>query len=455
MKPAVLFCLAVFGVLAGCVTSRLPKPEVAPPPKYLFSDPGDTVAVEIDQRWWELFGDTTLNRMIDRALAGNRTLAMAASAVERARLARKNATAAFFPSVGVSLGAADGYDNYEGHTSLFSAEATASWEIDLFGRLRYASKAAAEELLASQSAQQAVKLALVAEVGIAYYQLVTYRTSYDMTVQTYEARLRSQALIDSMFRYGMRSAVDLEQARALTATAAAIIPQYRNSVVQTMVALDLLLGDPPRLLENRAATVLQGDSLPVYVPAGVPSSLLERRPDVTEAYHAMQAAAANVGIARAERYPSIVLTGQGGLASTVLKGFVSSGSLAWSAAGSIVQPVFAAGTLRRNEQMTRSRYSDAVLSYEQSVLDAMGDVERALAAIAAGNEQRVRLGELLVSTGNTRTLTRELYANGMTDYLQVLDAERTYYDTNVQYIAAQGAQFANLIDLYKALGGGW
>ena len=495
----------LIGMLAGC-TGKFRSPEMKLPDRYLYAGNLDTSRTVVNTRWWENFGDTLLNSLIEQALENNRDLAAAASRVEQARINIGAVRSQFLPSFGAGLSGSAEYTEQTKIEQEYFLKPSVSWEISLFGKLKHATEAARAELLSSEAAYRGVMLSLAAEVATTYFTLLQYERNLEISIKSYRLRKQSTDMIDSMFRYGMSSAVALEQARGLTATAAADIPQYQRAVAQTALSLNILLGENPQpfihhsllfydtaqiadgqqaenLNERRTpiktefdqamdayirsgwesdgkeqdelGSTLLSDSLPEKIPAGLPAALLQRRPDILEAYYKAQAAWARIGVAQAARWPSISLTADGGVLSGTVKGLFHGNPFVWSAGLSVTEPIFAFGRNKRNVEIAREESHQAVLDYEQTVLTALGDVEKALVAISTYREQLQKQRELLRATAVTQLLTNELYRSGLTDYLQVLDAERTFYDNQIQYISIRSQQFVSYIALYKALGGGW
>ena len=406
--------------------------------------------------WWTLFGDTVLNNLVARALDNNRDVAVAASRVEEARLNLKSVRAQYLPQVGLGVTAEGEYTPATKIVQSYAVEPSLSWEVALFGQLRNAKRAAKAQIASSEWALRGVRLALAAEVATTYFTLLEYERDLAIARQSCALRRESAALIDSMFRYGMSDGVALEQARSLVYTAEADIPQYRRAVAQTRLSLDILLGETPRRTDSAGAGLrLLTDYRPADIPVGLPSELLERRPDIMQARYDMLAAAAEVGIARGNRFPSIALTTKGGIASNSIKGLTSANPWAWDALGSLTLPVFNFGRLRRAEQAAMERYTQSALTYEQTVLTAFSDVEQALVAIATYRRQTERYGELVLANDRIAAMTQALYRSGLSDYLDVIDAQRSLYQSQMEFVNLVAQQYINYVNLCKALGGGW
>lgn len=454
MKQIASLLAAAF-LLAACSPKLFP-PQVTTPESYVYagSFSQDTTGFAAD--WWTLFGDTTLNRLVDRALANNRDVAVAASRIEQARANLGAVRAQFLPQAGIGIEAEGEYTPQTKIVQTYAIEPSLSWEISLFGAMRNATRAAKAELAASEWALRGVRLSLAAEVATTYFTLLEYERDLSIARQSYSLRRESAALIDSMFRYGMSDGVALEQARSLVYTAQADIPLYKRAVEQTQLSLNVLLGDTPRrAVSSDAGLRLLADYQPEDIPVGLPSELLQRRPDIVQARYNLLQAAANAGAARSARFPSIALTAKGGIASNSIKGLTSANPWAWDAVGQLTQPIFAFGKLKRQEQVAIEQYNQSALTYEQTVLTAFADVEKALVAIATYRNQVGRYGELVLANDRIATMTQALYRSGMSDYLDVIDAQRSLYESQMQYVNLVAQQYINYVNLCKALGGGW
>ncbi|MDE5731228.1 MAG: efflux transporter outer membrane subunit [Alistipes sp.] len=446
---------ACIALLAAC-TPTLYEADVKVPDDYLFAGefPRDSARLPLD--WWELFGDTTLNRLEEHALGNNRNLAAAVSRVLEARAAQATARAPYLPSLGATVTAGASYTEAGGTRQNYGIEPSVSWEVPLFGTLRNADREAKAALYASEWGYRGVMLALTADVATTYFTLLRYTRDLQIARQSYALRLESAALVDSLNRYGMADGVALEQARSLVYQAEADIPQYRRAVEQSRLALCVLLGEAPSRFDGLVFddTLLEEERHP-EIPVGLPSELLERRPDVMEAAYEMERAAAGVGLARSKRFPSITLTASGGAVSSSLAGIADGSGWVWSAAGSLLQPIFSFGKLRRQEEIARERYYQSMFAYEETALEAFADVEKALLDVATYRTQRANYARLLQANTEIATMTRALYRSGMSAYLDVIDAERNMYQSQMEYVNLAAQQYISYVALFKALGGGW
>lgn len=454
MKRYLLLLLSVASLVA--CTPRLTPPRVEVPQRYLRADRFVQDSMQLTVRWWELFGDTTLNRLVERALVQNRDLAAALARVNAAREQIQTARAEYLPSMGSEVQGGATYNRQTKIVQSYAAELTLDWEISLFGSLRHTSVAARSAWAAEAWNARGVELSLAAEVATAYFTLLQYERDLAIATRTYDLRRESAALIDSMFRYGMSSGIDRDQAYSLVYTAEADIPRYRSAVEQTLLTLNTLLGDLPfeGVATGNGAELLT-DRQPETLAVGVPSELLQRRPDIMQAYYQLQQAAAEAGLARSRRFPSLVLSAAGGVGAASIKGLTSSNPALWSASGSLVEPIFNFGRLRSAERAAIAAYEAAAADYEQTVLAAFSDVETRLTQISANREQTDRMRKLVASYQEIVMMAQALYRSGMVDYLDVMDAERTLYTSQMQLVNLVAQQYLNYVSLCKALGGGW
>ncbi len=462
-------------LVAACSVTPPEVVSVVTPDEYIFAQRGDTLIV-VGVEWWEIFGDTTLNKLILTAIENNQDLAAALSNVEIARQTMKSVRSSLLPTLDVGVGASATYTTPSTGgkkviSESYSLLPRVNWEVALFG-VRATTDAAREEYLASEWGYRAARLALEAEVATTYFQWLQYARSLEISERSYALRLEAQQKSDSLFYYGYTSGVDLWQARSLTATAATDIPNYRRAMIQTNLVLNTLVGGEPEILpmpthsrecEHSIGARLDGlycghltaTPLPVYIPSGLPSAMLERRPDVMEAFHKVEAAAARTRVARANRLPSFALTGEGGLLSSTLKGLTSHNPACWTASLSLTQPLFHFGELRAEEKKAFEAWRVAMLNYQSVALGALSDVEKALVAIETYKVEAENYLELLTANSRLQQMTAALYNDGLASSLNLIDAERNLYSSQLDYIALLTEQLTAYVSLYKALGGGW
>lgn len=449
-----LLGLLVALAMGSCV--RLPMPNPSAPADYLFSEGFGCDSLPYDIRWWRHFNDPLLDRLEELALKQNLDLAEAASRVEQARLNRKVVMSEYLPAFDFEVEASADRTEQTGVVQNYEVTPRMSWEVPLFGALRSARRSVRAQILQSEWAFRGVVLALTAEVATTYFTLLACERGLHVAEQTYFLRREAAALTDSLVRYGMESRVASDQARSLVVAAAADRQQYRRQVEQNRLALTILLGEEP--LDFSVAgwgARLWLDSLPLQVPVGLPSDLLGRRPDLMQSLFSLEQAAAHVGLARAARLPSFSLTLSDGIASEALKGLFTGDPWIWSVGGSLLQPLFGFGKLKAQEKIAREKYYEAMFAYRESFLEALSDVDEALVAIVSYREQVERIRELVALNESIARKSRALYENGMSNYLNVIDAERSYYTSQQQLVELLAEHYIAYVNLFKALGGGW
>ncbi|WP_033471676.1 efflux transporter outer membrane subunit [Bordetella bronchiseptica] len=477
MKPAVmrtLLSLAVATALAGCSLAPTYERPQAPvdaayPSGPAYGAPGQAAAgapAAADVGWRDFFGDPLLQELLALSLANNRDLRVAALNVEAARAQYRIQRADLAPSVGVggtgSVQRTPADLNPSGQAGISrSSQVGASlstWELDLFGRIRSLSEQALQLYLAQDETRLATQLTLVAETANAYLTLRADQELLALTRQTLAAQQESYKLTRQSYDLGVATELDLSQAEISLRTAERNLSQYTRMAAQDRNALVLLVGQP--LPAGIGAQLDQAVALPDGVvladlPAGLPSDLLARRPDIRAAEHQLQAANASIGAARAAFFPRISLTGSAGTASASLGGLFDAGSGAWSFAPQISVPIFAGGALRASLDLAKIQKDIGIARYEQAIQSGFREVSDALAGRGTLQEQ-IRSQELLVQA-NQRAydLSQQRYQQGIDNYLSVLDSQRSLYTAQQTLVETRLARLSNLIQLYKALGGGW
>ena len=438
-------------LLTAC-NPKLQPPTVVVPDRYLYGSYGDSVAVEKD--WWKIFGDTILNNLITTALASNYDLQIAVSKIEESKANVKVVRAKYLPSFDLGRSATVGQSGGD-MSQQYILEPYMSWEIPLFGSLRATMAAAKAGVEYAEWQYEGVKLSLAAEVATTYFTLLQYQRNLNTAQQSFYLRQQTATLVDSLYVHGMATKLNREQAYSLLYTAQADIPLYERAVAQTKLSLNLLLGQEPKSMDYIPAdNIISTKYIPIVIPAGLPSDLLYRRPDIMSDYAMLKSAAATAKLARIERFPTLSLTGEGGVVSGDIKKLFSKGSWAWETILSLVQPLYRFGSLRSGEKVAVEQYNQALMAYRQSFLTALSDVETALVAISTYRQQLEYYRSLLEANDAINRLTNQLYLNGLSAYLDVIDAERTLYNSQMEYSNLIASQYINYINLCKALGGG-
>jgi multidrug efflux system outer membrane protein len=449
--------VAGFAVLSGCtLTPDYERPELDVPPDFVQSDPaGESIA---NAEWWDLFQDEQLQQLIGTALEENKDLGVALTRIESARQAVTVVRANQFPFIDVTGFAGRGRESREllpgvRSDNLFSVAGDLSFQLDLWGELRRATEAARAELLGSEAAYRNVTISLVSDVAGLYLLLRDLDERLQISQRTLATRLDSLKIIEARFDKGTVPELDVNQAQIEVAVAESAIATFQRQIVQTENALRILLGRNPGPV-GRGET-LQEQRFPPEVPAGLPSELLQRRPDVVQAETQLQAATARIGVAEALRYPSIFLTGRLGVESTDLSDLNSGDAETWNIGANLFAPIFNSGQLKAQAEAARARAEEALLRYEATLQQAFRDVEDALVAVRTYKDEYEAQSRRVVAARNAARLSRARYDGGVVDYLEVLDTDRTKFNAELAQSQTLQLYFSSIVQLYKALGGGW
>jgi outer membrane protein, multidrug efflux system len=446
---------------AGCATLEPPlpaaQPGVAPawPAAGTPTGTGTDAAQVADIGWRDFVVDDRLETLVARSLANNRDLRVAVLNVERARSLYRIQGSERFPSVSGGLEMTrTGGDDAPTMSSYGANVGVAGFELDLFGRVRSLGEAALREYFASEEARRAAQLSLVAEVAGAYLALAADRELVRVARAALENREQWFGLTQKRFDLGAVSRLDLAQARTLVESARADAARYEGQVARGANALALLVGEPVEdsLLPTRFDESVQGLD---PVPAGLPSEVLLRRPDVVQAEQRLRAANASIGAARAAFFPSIRLTGAVGTASAELSGLFSGGSFAWSFLPRIDVPIFQGGRLAANLGVSTADRDIALARYEKSIQAGFREVADGLALARALASQRAALEAQVAAASQAQDLSRARYDAGADSFLVLLDTQRTLYAAQQALVATRLAEQSNRVTLYKVLGGGW
>lgn len=436
------------------------RPLVEVPPEWREMQTAEAQSLA-DTPWWELFGDPALQELIRIALAENKDLAIAVERIEEARARWGFQRADLFPRVDASGSAGrvrlseSGLQPTGGEIedSIYSVGASAFWELDVFGRIRRATEAELALLYATEETRRAVVLALVSGVAQAYVELRDLDQRLAISLRTLESRVAYVELARVRFEGGLTSELDWRQAQAELHRTEGFVYQFELLVAQKENELAVLLGRSPGAI----ARGVEVAALPVppAVPAGIPSELLDRRPDLLAAEHELASSYARIGEAKALLWPSIALTGSFGWESTELDELIDAPARTWSFGANLLQPIFNAGQNRRRVDVTESQQRQALYSYEQSILIALREVEDALVGFRKSGQRRTSEEQRVVSERQVLDLAELRYRGGVADYLEVLDAQRSLFDAELDATQSVSDQLVSLVQLYKALGGGW
>ncbi|WP_313953750.1 efflux transporter outer membrane subunit [Accumulibacter sp.] len=448
-------------MLAGCVLGPdYKRPEIAAPAAFQYAtrDAADSA----DTLWWQQFKDPVLDALIDEALAHNSNIAIAAAKVEQAAALLPQVRSQLFPQLGYGANAgrerarepafAAHLPDYPNPTNSYQAGVSASWEIDLWGRIQRQSEATLADVLATNEARRGVVLSLVASVANGYLQLRGLDAQLVVARQTLQTYAESVDLFKLQFKYGQVSMMNVAQAQSQYEAAAAQIPLLESNIAQTQNALAVLVGRDPGPI-TRGSSIDQL-ALPV-VPAGVPSQLLERRPDLLQAEQQLIAANAQIGAAKALYFPAISLTGSLGNASAELSKLFTGPARVWSYAGSLVGPIFTFGAISGQVAQAEAAQGAALLNYQLSIRNAFADVDNALAANSNLKKQLQAQIRLVAALKEYTGLSRKLYEGGYTDYSTVLQAEQALFPAELNLMSIRAQLLVSSVNIYKAMGGGW
>jgi len=465
-----LLAVSIALLASGCTLGPdYQRPVTESPPAFRDIPPTEAASLA-DTSWWELFDDPRLQELIRIALAENRNVKIAAERVEEARARYGIARSELWPSItaGANGGRMQTSQGSLTHTpqadraaggspdlerSVYSTAADVSWELDLFGRIRRTTEAEQAMFLGTQEAQRGVLITLVADVARVYFELGDYDRQLAISRRTLESRRQYVQLAKDRFDGGVTPEIDYRQAEAELHRVEAIAAEFEQGVAFKENELSVLLGrNPGPVLRGRA---VDEQKLPAAVPAGLPSALLDRRPDIRAAEQSLAAATANIGAAKALLFPRIALTGSYGVASTDFDNLFDSSSKSWNVIGNVVQPIFEGGRNLRRVELSESQQRQALYAYERAVLEAFRETEDALVAYRISGDQHTSETSRVKAERQVLELAELRYVKGVANYLEVLDAQRSLFNAELDEANAIGNHLIALVRLYKTLGGGW
>ena len=450
-------------LLSGCaVGPNYKRPSVNVPGAYRGAMPQEATqpAAESlgEQKWWEVFQDQQLQDLIHTALQQNYDVRIAATRILQAQAQVGITRADQLPTIS---GGVEAVNQRSARSKFFPAFETSSnqvdlslaWELDFWGKYRRATESARANLLATQWAREAVISTLVSDVAAAYFQLRELDLELEISRRTLASRRDSLQLTQTLASGGATSMLDVRQAEQLVFTAAETIPDLERRIEQQENFLSTLLGNNPGPI-TRGTKLTEQPHAP-EIPAGLPSSLLERRPDIRQAEAQVIAANAQIGVAKAAYFPQINLTASGGYQSSALTSLFTGPAGLWSFGGSLVQPIFTGGRIRSNVKFTEARQQEAALVYQQTIQQAFRGVSDALVEYRKDREFREQQEQLTFSAQDAARLSETRYRGGATSYLEVLTNETNYFDAELGLAQAQLNELLGLVRIYRNLGGGW
>jgi outer membrane protein, multidrug efflux system len=476
--PFLTLVLGVAGLTGCAVGPNYKRPTVNVPVTYRESTPkapdaADTNAQQVDSKqlawdrpseslgdakWWEVFQDPQLQSLIRTALKNNYDVRIAATRVLQAQAQLGITRADQLPSLSAGgnvtsqqsphIGPIPAYEITQGQLT-----ASAAWNLDFWGKYRRATQAARATLLANEWAQKQVMATLVANLATSYFQLRELDLELEISKRTFNSRNQSLQLTQTLEQHGINSLLDVRQSEQLVFTAAEEIPDFERLIAEQENAISILLGNNPGDVP-RGLRLTEEPHSP-EVPAGLPSTLLERRPDVRQAEESLIAANAQIGVARAAYFPQISLTGTAGYESPALTNLFTGPAGIWNLAASVSQPIFQGGRLKSNVHLAEAQHEQMLLTYQQTIQGAFRDVSNGLISYRKNREFRIQQEHLLGSAQDAARLSEVRFKAGTTDYLEVLTNETNSFSAELGLAQSQANELIALVQLYQALGGGW
>lgn len=405
--------------------------------------------------WLALFQDPVLDSLITKALEKNQNLQLATERIIQAQNALVIQKTQLLPTVGYTAGASRGnlaFNNSIPTSSIFSGAGSMNWELDFWGKFRRLNESAQAELLASVEGYRAARLSLISTVADAYFQLLEYQLSLEISQQTLNLRDSMQGIIEARFEKGIIAEIDLNQAQIQTAIAAGSVPIWERLIVQTENILRFLTGEIPGKITQ--GIPLKDQSLEITLPEVLPVQLLVRRPDILAAEQNIISQNALTGVAKANRLPNVSLNGLIGVNGSQLSSLGANG-LSWNVGASLLGPIFNWGALQRQVDIQESRTRQAILDYEQTVLKAYQEVENTLANIRSLKKELIAREAHVNAALKAQYLSQERYNQGVTSYLEYLESQRQAFDAQLNFAGTKQLLLSSYAQLYKALGGGW
>ncbi len=461
--------LAIYGTaalyLAGCnVGPKYSRPHVPSPPTYrgaentaVSSDPKDSLG---DQQWSSVFREPELQELIKEALANNYDLRVAAQRVLEARSQIRITRAAEFPTlsaggsgIGADLPSNSGFNFDTNPLAFGSFNLSAAWTPDFWGQYRKQTEAARDQLLAQEWARRAVRMTLVGQVATSYFTLRSLDAQLEVARQTLKARQDSVDLTMKLEKGGAAPLSDVRQAQQLLYTASAQIPQLEADMQQQENTMTFLLGKVPSPVTHTDPNALA--PVPQDLSVGIPSQLLQRRPDIQQAEAQLEAANAQIGVARAQFFPQLSISASAGLGGNSFSSLFDPSGKTIYGIGSLAQPIFEGGKLRGQYEFSKQQKEEMVLTYQKTIITAFRDVSNALISVNKQHAQRMEEQKLVDAAQDATRLARIRYQAGSTAYLEVLTTDTNLFNARLSLVNAEQSEALSLVQLYQALGGGW
>jgi outer membrane protein, multidrug efflux system len=462
LSSAFFLALVTSVFIGGCMVGpNYHRPAVQTPATYRDMSNNAQVQPQVasyaDLPWWQVFQDPQLQQLIRTALKQNYDLLIATERINAARDQVAITRSRLFPQIGGNADFSGGKEpTFQSKYNIATLTADAVFQVDLFGQLRRATEAARAQLLATQDAQQTVILTLVSDVASDYFALLELDLQLKITYETIQAQEDSVKLTKLRVDHGVATKLDVLQAQQTLDTANATVPDLEMQIAQEENAINILLGNYPDVV-TRGRTLVE-QPLPPEVPGGMTSGLLERRPDIRQAEQNLVATNAEIGVAKAQFFPQISLTGSGGGAfgrSSAFSSLMTTQLGIWAYGAQVSQPIFTGGALQGNLRLAKSQNQQALLAYRQTIQRAFGEVSDALIGYQKLHEVRLRQEDTVADLRESVRLSNMRYQGGTTTYLEVLDGQRSLYSAELTLAQARGNEYQSLVQLYRSLGGGW
>jgi len=459
LLAAVLSCSLFF---SGCaVGPNYQRVKVNAPAEFRGVEGAAQQASYADLPWWDAFKDAQLQSLIKTALANNYDLAIAVSRVEQSRQVAAQARAQYFPFVNYSVGASNGKNEFLGSVApglgttkgAFLVAGSVAWEPDIWGRIRRLNESARAQYLASEEARRGVMLSLTSDVALAYFELLGLELQLQIAKETTASFADTLKLFTQRYEGGVASKLDTSRAEAAEAAAAAAVPEYERQIAIKENQISILLGQNPGPINHMAR--LLDEVVPPDIPVGLPSALLERRPDVLAAEQQVRSANAQIGVATAAFFPQLGLTALLGQASTPLSQITSGQANVWSIAANFAGPIYQGGQLRAQKRQAVAAWEQSKLQYEQAALNAFNDVANALISRTKFESIRAEQARSVSAYQEAVKISLQRYQAGKASYFEVLDAQLQLYPEENNLAQTELNRRLVMVQLYLALGGGW
>jgi NodT family efflux transporter outer membrane factor (OMF) lipoprotein len=457
-KPFALILAFLSVLLTACAVGpdyTPPEPSTDPgqwqqPPEY-----GLVVSQADISEWWQVFDDPRLNELVNRGRSGNLDLDLARSRVREARAARGIETAARFPALTATGSAAKVKEGDQPTAELYATDFDAAWELDIFGRVSRRIEASTADMQSSIEALRGVQVSLVAEIALNYVEVRSFQNRIRVAEANVEAQQKTLRVVTDRFELQLANSLEVEQAKSNLASSRSRLPPLESGLQQAMNRLAVLVGEKPGVLNNFLKEASPMPAAPPEIAIGIPADLIRRRPDIRKAERELAAQSARVGVATADLYPRFTFNGTLQFSAANASSLFDSMSRLLNIGPAFQWNIFNAGSVRSNINVQSERQNQALIQYEQTILQALEEVENAMVAYARELDRRESLKRAVAAVRKSSDLAESLYKDGLRDFIYVLDAQRGLFAAEDNLAVSNAEVTANLIRLYKALGGGW